>query len=172
MVSQAILGAIVGGGAAILGSFIQAWFNRQNTKDRIEAQNNREQAKFYVDQKVESLIELHEVLVECRDRISRELAGETPRASQEEYENEIWPLNKKLDIVLDKNRIFLDTRQEEKIFQANMKTLDAIEYLESFYDNSFEAPEVELSEYADITEEAMNVIKQEINEPIDNFETD
>ncbi|MFB6101404.1 MAG: hypothetical protein ABEJ73_02435 [Haloplanus sp.] len=62
MVSDAILGALVGGGAAVAGSYVQAWFNRQNTRDSIRAQHDRK--------RVEHLLQKEsEVLFDCLERM-------------------------------------------------------------------------------------------------------
>lgn len=171
MVSDAILGALVGGGLAVAGSYVQAWFNRKNAQDRIEAENQRHHAEIYAGEKVEALSRLHSNLVECRQTMSKQLGRKADDLTAEEVRGEILPLVESLQVALDRAAIFLDEDQIDTLSDAYLKVSEAGESLEATADNPRLEPSVESLELIEDTEEAMEVLRTEINRPIEKFES-
>lgn len=172
MVSEAILGAVVGGGAAVAASFVQAWFNRQNTKDRINAENQRYHAEIYAGEKVEALAQLHSKLVESRQVLSKQLGRKADDMTEEEVQKEVLSLVDSLQASLDKCTIFLDKRQVDILSDAYLRISAASEFLEAEAQGEpHRVPDVDSSELIDDTNEAMKVLEKEINKPIEKFES-
>lgn len=171
MISEAILGAIVGGGAAVAGSVVQAWFNRQNTKDRIEADKQMQKSQHYVSVKVEALTELHSSLADCRQIIGRELANGSPDMTVEEFSEEIWPLIDSLSSAIHKSGIFLDSDQQEAVFDAYMIVTEANMSIREVARGQVTECSIDTKTLAEETNKAMDVIKNEVNGPIDEFES-
>lgn len=172
MVSEGILGAMVGGTAAILASLVQAWFNRRNTEDRIEAENQRYYAESYVGEKVESLSKLHSKFIECRQVLSKQLGRKSDDMSEEDIQKEIIPLIDSLQAELDRASIFLDEEQIDELSDAYLKINIAGEFLEQEAKGGAQnITKVESGELINNTEVALEVIENEINEPIESFES-
>lgn len=174
MVSDAILGALVGGGAAVAGSFVQAYFARQNTKDRIRAQNERQQAQFFAGQKVQALAQLHSALIDCRRDIGHQLVEDGPMLSEQEVETQIWPLIRSLQTAQDRASIFLDDEQQQAVQDAFEQVNEASQYIKAAAQGGVtEGPApVAIDELAEETQKAMNVLEEEISGPIEKFESD
>lgn len=173
MVSDVVLGAIVGGGAAVAGSLVQAYFNRKNTRDLIEAQKEQQQAQFFAGEKVQALSQLHSVLVECRTQIGNQLAGDGPVMTEHDVDTQIWPLILSLQTAQDQARIFLrDNEQQQAVHDAVVEIIKAAQFIKAATKGgvSEDPAPVEMEDLAEETEKAKGVLKRELNKPIEQFE--
>lgn len=64
MVSDIVLGAVVGVGGTVVGSIVTGGISWLNTRQRIEAENLRHKAEFYVGHKVERIVDLYNAVEE------------------------------------------------------------------------------------------------------------
>ena len=180
MISEGILGAIVGGSAAAFGSFVQAWFNRQNTKDRIEAENDRRHADYYLQEKVKALSELHGALEECRQEYLHALGG-PHELDDERFESTILPKFEKYESAVARTSIFLDDKQREVLtdtvdqFKAINSSISIYLFAENRMSTLVDLDIEMITNKEDLTssvESARDVLRDEISEPVKHFESD
>lgn len=174
MVSEGIIGALVGGGFAVAGSAITGWINRQNTQDRIKADNERRRGEYYLQKKVEALMNLYAVVEETR----REYKKTADKAvygeiSQQEYD-EVVNWYHKYERAMDRAAVFLSEEQHETLLEAFNKIHDTNSFLHRKIDNPEQDSysEFGLSEYNERFDAVEEVLKDEINGPIKEFESD
>lgn len=185
MVSEAILGALVGGGAAVVGSYVQAQVNRQNTRDRIDAEREnlkvrqqaeteRRRGEYYLQKKVEALMNLYAVLAETR----REYKKTADKAvfdgiTQEEYDETI-ELYHKYEQEMDRAAVFLNDEQHETLLVAFKTIHDTNSFLNRKIDNPEQSDysEFNLGEHNDRFDAAEETLKEEIRVPIEALDTE
>lgn len=119
MVSDVVLGALVGGGAAVAGSFVQAWFARQNIKDQISAENERRRAEHILKRETDALMELYRDTEKCHT-IVQDYAStssvDSEAISPDEYYDEVKPELRSLRSSIRQNGIFLSEQEQQEHF--------------------------------------------------------
>lgn len=183
MVSGAILGAIAGGSAAVVGSLVQAWFNRQNTRDRIEAEKEhlqireqketkRRKGEFYLEKKVEILMDLYRALEESRTEYKRvaDKAG-YGGISDEEYDR-VVEQHRQYRSVMDRASAFLSEEQREILLGVSNILYDTNGYLDRArnHPDQVDYSEFMISDFNDVFNTAEEMLKQEMREPIEDIE--
>lgn len=199
MVSEAVIGALVGGGAAVAGSYVQAYFGRKNAKDQIDAQNRRREAEMYLSHKAEALKEAFEALHKATDTALQQhlivsvASGDenisTPIERDELFDmaNLVIDYREKLTVA----SIYLDDDQQETLLEAGNALMLLFGYIlskstnESFvvdFYNSFDIgwsmdgietngfDEVDINAFKSTMNNAKLTLKDEMNKPIEDFE--
>ena len=200
MVSEAVIGALVGGGAAVAGSYVQAYFGRKNAKDQIEAQNRRREAELYLAHKAEALKDAFEVLHKASDTVFQQYTMVSAANNEEEIPNPLKreDLFEMADLISEYRKkmtiasIYLDEEQQEVLIEANdalfLHSVYAISKMseeESFIfdflnrlDLERGLDELHVDELEDLDMNAFRLklnkakltLKEEMNKPIEGFE--
>ncbi|WP_254766829.1 hypothetical protein [Salinilacihabitans rarus] len=180
MVSDTVIGAVIGVSGAIIGSLVTGAFNwlstrqrmeaeRENLRIRQQAETERRRGEYYLQQKVEALMSLYAILEETR----REYKKTADKAvygeiSQEEYDDVIdW--YHKYERAMDRAAVFLSDEQHEILLEAFNKIHDTNSFLHRKVDNPKQSDysEFGLSEYNDRFNTAEEMLKEEIRGPIE-----
>jgi hypothetical protein len=66
MVSETVVGAAIGVTGAVIGSLATGAFNYLTTRQRLEAENARRHADYFLRERVDALSDLHSKLERCR----------------------------------------------------------------------------------------------------------
>jgi len=185
MLSSTVVGAIIGGGLALLGTGISelaAYLRSENTR---QTQNIRYHAEFYMDEKVNRLTNLHSILIQIRQHTGRLL--HYPKRDSD-VSGELVSRRKSLAEAIEEASIFLSDQQTAEMW-ATARIIDraSIYIMRSNANDSIsmdvEPPRLfedeDLDEFTDKDidkfmsdiENATTILKREINEPIDRFES-
>lgn len=185
MVSDTVFGAAIGVSGVVIGSFLTGAFNWLSTKQRMEAEREnlqirqeaeteRRRGEYYLQQKVEALINLYAVLEETR----REYKKTADKAvygeiSQEEYEEVIEWYNR-YERTMDRAAVFLSDEQHEILLEVFNNIHDTNSFLHRKVDNPEKSKysEFGLSEYNDRFNTAEDMLKQEIRGPIEALDAE
>lgn len=179
MVSDTVLGAIIGVSGAVIGSLLTGIFNWLSTKQRVEAEREnleiRQQAETerrrgeqYLQQKVDAMMNVYAVLEETRRKYKEtaDVAAFGP-ISQEDY-NEVIELHRSYEQAMDRAALFLTEEQHEVLLEVSKKLLDVNSFLDRHIDNPNERDysEFNLQKFNEKFDNAEEMLKDEINGPI------
>lgn len=185
MVSDTILGAVIGVSGAVVGSLLTGAFNWLSTKQRMEAEREnleirqqaeteRRRGEYYLQQKVEILMNLYAVLEETR----REYKKTADKAvygsiSQEEYD-EVIDWYHKYEKVMDRAAVFLSDEQHQNLLEVFNIIHETNSFLHRKVDNPEQSDysEFGLAEYNDRFDTAEEMLKEEIREPIEALDVE
>lgn len=185
MVQETVLVGIVGVGGTLLGAVTTGIFNwistnqriradRENLKIREQNQTDRQRGEYYLEKKVDALMDLYAVLEETRREYKR-LADQAGYGgiSQEEYSNVIDRYYE-YKRATDRAAVFLSEGEHETLLQVFSFIHDLNSYLKRSIDNSdaTEYSEFDLAEYNNRFNEAEEVLKKELNGPIEALKVD
>lgn len=180
MVSDAVLGAAIGVSGAVIGSLLTGAFNWLSTRQRMEAEREnlqirqqaetkRRKGEYYLQQKVEALMDLYAVLEETR----REYKKTADKAvygdiSQEEYD-EVIDCYHKYEQAMDNAAVFLSEEQHETLLEVFNIIHDTNSFLHRNIDNpkQDDYSEFGLSEFNARFNTAEDMLKEEIRKPIE-----
>lgn len=166
MVSEGVLGALVGATAAVLGSVVQAYFNRQNVKDRIEAEDNRKRAEFILEKEAEVLFELVESIQAMNSKIQKgrsefyDQNGELPDAEREMFDELIDDVGNSIQ----KSQPFVSTRTYSKFNELLDVYIDFISSLVEKDPSQFDN-----GEYHKVYSQTLLSIQEEMESPLIEF---
>lgn len=110
MVSETVLGGAIGVTGALLGSLLTGAFHFLSTRQQIQANTTRRRADYYLQQKVESLTELHMQLEKCHQNY-RFNWEDTPRMDEDEYKSDILEGFYDFEYAMRRVSIYLDEDQ-------------------------------------------------------------
>ncbi|MDS0296533.1 hypothetical protein [Halogeometricum luteum] len=183
MVSETVaVGLIsVGGtlGGALGGALLSGFFNLLSTRERLKEENTRQHADYFLQQKVESLAELHAQMERCY-QYYRSNWGQAHKMSEQDYEDEVLGRFHDFEYAMQRASIFLDEEQFRvmkrlrwKFQKTNTYFLNqALHFDENSSEEDFLNQDVEYNDVELIAE--MNVVREmlqgEVNEPIKYFE--
>lgn len=185
MVSDTVLGAAIGVSGAVIGSLLTGAFNWLSTRQRMEAEREnlhirlqteteRRRGEYYLQQKVEALMNLYAILEETRRKYKKTadkaVYGEI---SQEEYDEAIdW--YHKYEQAMDRAAVFLSDEQHETLLEVFNTIHDTNSFLHRKIDNPEQSDysEFGLSEYNDRFNTAEEMLKEEIRGPIEALDTE
>jgi hypothetical protein len=170
MVVELIIGAL----AAIGGSLVPAWVNRQNTKDKIRAETERRRGDYFLKQKVEVLMEVHGVLKEARREYKKKGdAAQAGAISQEDYDK-IRRIYRKYEDAMDRASVFLSEEQQNALLEVFDKLGKLNGFLYTNIDNQILADHSKfgLSEFNNQFNTAEKMLQEEIKEPVEALESD
>lgn len=179
MVSETVLGAAIGVTGAVIGSLLTGAFNWLSTKQQVEAENTRRYADYFLQEKVESLSELHAQLERCRHNYQYNWER-TLGMDEEEFRSDILGAFYDYETALGRATLFLDDQQRDAMFEA----LDAFRDANGYFDwyVRYGDPEDGLSkeppdgvefredELLNAVKGARDVLREEISEPVKYFE--
>lgn len=169
MVVEGLIGAL---GGALISGLLVGGFNYLNTSQKIEAENQRLQAEIYAEKKAETLAQLHSRFVDCRQIMNKQLGIRADDLTEEEVQTQIISRVDSLQATVDRATIFLEDEQMEAITDAYLTISGASGYLEA--ESRGEPHSVSKTDSGTLiknTEAAMEVLKEEINGPIEQFES-
>jgi hypothetical protein len=165
MVSDTVMGALVGGGVALLGSGLTAGINYYRTKQQLETENERRHAEFFLDKKVDALSEVHVNLARSYDTLG--VALQNPgEYSWSRVQDELLPKIDSLQNSISMSSIFL-TKQQESTLRSTVERYYAIADEIALLEN---VSREDLNEIHEATDKAKQTLAAEINEPIQRFE--
>lgn len=185
MVSDTVLGAVIGVSGAIIGSLLTGAFNwlstrqrmeaeRENLRIRQQAETERRKGEYYLQQKVEALMSLYAILEETR----REYKKTADKAvygeiSQEQYD-EVIDCYHKYEQAMDRAAVFLSDEQHETLLEVFNIIHETNSFLHRKIDNPEQSDysEFGLSEYNDRFNTAEEMLKEEIRGPIEALDTE
>lgn len=190
MVSTALAAA----GGAFAGSIVTGIVSYYNTRLQQERQDTRERAGFYIERKVEILTNLHERITECHSLLTPYVTHDDVNVETDELNQPIAEaqfekannLTREIRTLILKAQLYLTDEQKTELQVALMSinyALSEVGYestefetkpLEG-YQKEAEATlsefteEIELSDYYENVYMALNLIKEEVNEPIEEL---
>ncbi|MFC4452092.1 hypothetical protein [Halorussus aquaticus] len=194
MVSEAvILSGLFGVGGSVAGYLVAGWFNLKSTEKQVSAQRDqldkrlqaqeerleaqiqsedaRRRAEYYLDKKVESLIQTHSTLEETR-RTYKRIADKAGHGgiSEEDHQDAI-DLYFEYKSTVDRVSIFLDEPQHEILLDVFNILHDTNPYLSRAVKQpeNVDYREFDLAEYNDRFNEAEEMLKKEVKTPIDSL---
>lgn len=172
MVETLLAGALGILGSAI-GYGVAAWENLKTTEKQIRSEDRRRRGEYYLERKVNALMELHSTLKATRrlykfkaDRVGHE------RLPEEEYE-EVLQQFRDYERTVNDASIFLDDEQQRALTDVIGILLDANRNLSNAVNNPPESVErysFGFTEFNDRFDKAEDVLQNEIKGPIDAFE--
>lgn len=196
MVSETILlalgAALISGSSAVAASGVTAYINRQNTQDQIEAQqtqlesrlnaeDRRRRAEYYLEPKVEAMTDLYGQLHYCRYRYR--VADDMPPESMDRADlEEIIEFSRRFQVAMETASAFLSAEQNEVIEKFYGNLIEANTYFQKLVRET-QSGEWPISvddrtkemwdrmELFQLHDEAREVLKQEIYEPLRDFES-
>lgn len=173
VVSETLLGVIVGGLFTLAGSVVIGLIHYFRTQTEVRAENRQLNAELYLEQKAEALISLHETLHECHMGYIRALN----RVPSEKFDglaeiDKAVELTEEFIVARRRASIFL-TEEQEKTLEAysvmgailtrdllNECTINREDGLRSDWTSDLKAG------YEEITD----VLNEEMQKPIDELE--
>lgn len=171
MVSDTLLGAIIGVSGAIIGSLLTGLFGWLSTKQRIKAEDKRRQAEFYMENKVERLTAVHSRLIEVEQAFARTLVTIDSKKESEEYpqisnKEEIYSYITQYQFSITNATIYLDNSQA-----ANLrKVADKFWRIYDQLDDDLNIDADMRDEIIDATFEGREILEEEISEPVRQLE--
>lgn len=185
MVSDTVLGAAIGVSGAVVGSVVTGAFNWLSTKQRIEAEREnleirqqaeteRRRGEYYLEQKVEALLNVYAVLEETRREYKKTADAAVYGSISEEDYQEVVEWYRKYERAMDRASVFLTEEQHQNL----LGVLDKIHKTNSFLHRKIDNPEESsysefgLSEFNDRFNAAEDILKEEINGPIEAIDTE
>jgi hypothetical protein len=185
MVSDTVLGAAIGVSGAVIGSLLTGVFNWLSTKQRMEAEREnlhivqqaeteRRRGEYYLQQKVEALMNLYAVLEETRREYKTTADAAVYGAISEEDYQEVIDWYHKYERAMDRAAVFLTDEQHETLLEVFNKIHDSNSFLHRKVDNPKQSDysKFGLSEYNDRFNTAEEMLKEEIKEPIEALDVD
>lgn len=186
-----ILSSLLGVIGTILGFSVAGWFNLKSTNKQISAQkdqlnrrleaqqeqleaqiqseNDRRRADYYLEKKVDILINAYSTLKETR-RVYKRHADKAGQIgiSQEEYQDAVKLYNQ-YKVAIDRAAVFFEESQHEILLEVFATLHQNNSYLQRGvdYPESVEYSEFDLKEYNDKFDAAENLLKAKIKTPID-----
>lgn len=175
MVSDIVLVAFASGGSAVLASFIGAYYNRQNTKDRIDAENNRRKAEIYAPEKREALSNLHSELEKSRLEYNSPSSETRWEELPEERFEELRERAEDYEKALARASIWLDEQQIEQMREVSIKMSEFRTVIHTIIQRDAEfldsgAFAEKRMNFLDSVYEARDVLREEFYEPVKEFE--
>lgn len=185
MVSDTVLGALIGVGGAVIGSLLTGLFNWVSTKQRMnaerenleirqQAETERRRGEYYLEQKVEALMNLYAVLEETRREYKKTAdAAVYGEISQEKYDGVIdW--YHKYERAMDRAAVFLSNEQHKTLLEVFNTIHDTNAFLHQKINNPKQSDysEFGLSEFNDRFDDAEEMLKEEIKVPIEALDTE
>lgn len=165
MVSEAIIGALIGGGFAVAGSLVTSAIDYYKTKMKIESESETKHAEFLIDNKVQALSGLHRSLVDAEKALETALR-QPSQYEMNRVETDLMPAVTKFGEKVSESSVFLNHRQELVMNHAQKNFLQiAIEA--AIRETASDSLNTQLSESTRLAKEALS---SEINEPIRRFE--
>mgnify|MGYP006268070631 CR=1 FL=1 len=179
MITEGILGALVGGSFAIGGALVQGLISRKNTIDRIEAENDRRVGEYYLKQKVEVLTEYHAQLEKIFEELGvyqNQIYMDEDGITEEEFHDELTEMFNTYYHTSSRASVFLTENQEDTLSETADVLRKAHLHLQKVleldgYDDKKAVPPLwhrERQEYA--KEEARDVVKEEIQKSMRRLE--
>lgn len=176
MVSDTVLGAIIGVSGAVVGSLLTGVFNWLTTKQRIQAENNRRHAEFYMENKVERLTEIHSKLAEASEwfvaaAALKQESGKIPSDSSNSGKlspDKLRELSQSLQISISNGSIYLNDEQEAILRRTVDDLWNACSHLEN---DEKDIEEEYVMSLVDTTKTSQEVLSKEISEPIEKLES-
>lgn len=165
MVSDTILGALIGGGFAALGTLLSSSINYVKERQKMKHNSVSRYAERLIEKKLESLSSLHSSLVKAEEAINDGIRN-TDSYDIDRVNNEIEPVVEEFEKQASSSSIFLNKKQQ-KIILSTVKTYYAICIQIS---EKEKLPESSGSDMIKITNSAKSVLSDEVNGPIKEFE--
>lgn len=186
MVSDVVASGVVAIIAGAAGYAIAGWVNLKSTTKqieaqekrldtRIEAENRQRRADYYIEQKVNGLMQLYSAMKQVRREYKRKADVSSYQGiTKEEYEELIATFDE-YESAMDRGAIFLDDEQQEKLLDvlhvlmaANGHFSDAMDNLE--YVEQYDFGEYGLSDFNDRFNAAEEMLQEEMKGPIDHLD--
>lgn len=173
MVVETVLAGVFGVVGSVVGYGVAAWANIQSTERQIESENRRRRGEYFLERKVEALMELHSTLKTTRRKykFKADKVGEV-QLSQEEVD-ELMEQFREYEQVKNEAGIFLDDDQQRTLAEVVGILLDVNNNLYNAVNNppdSVERYAFGFNEFNVKFDEAEEVLKEEVKGPIDAFE--
>lgn len=173
MVSDAVLGALVGGGAGVLGAGITAVLSWFTTTKRIDSTNKRRRAEFYWEREAESLTNLHSKLEECHRTITSHSDPHEEKSyiPKETHEDEVLSTIEAFRTALRRDGIYLSEENHDTLNEALGQFYRSTNSIDWGFDSDDKRKELkELDLMAEKYSKAKRALQEQINEPIEEFE--
>lgn len=182
MVSDVVLGTILGAMIALVGTSIQSYVNWRQTRHKTDEANKRRRAEFYLEKKVDSLVEYHSnltIFIEEIEVVKNRV--ESGNLTREEFDGEFTDLFNSYHNSMAQATAFLTEEQTETLGDTVVKFREGIAYIEEKLeglDRDDDEEEEELYFFHDWDredqlesfEKAKRVVEEEINDGISGLE--
>lgn len=178
MVADTVWLAIASGGSAVTAAGVTAYINRLNTKDRIQEETDRQHGEFYLEKKVETLIDFLsalQLLEEINIYRKRAYASDL---TMEEYEETVIPQVNDFHRAMARTRAFLTEEQYSRVNETYQPLRTACDHIVWSIENDIIDPDSWTGESVSWNEEelietidaAEGVIRSEIQTGLSAFE--
>lgn len=190
MVSDIVLGSLIGGGFSVVGYIAAGLINHASTKRRIEAdkdrlrirqdnENERRRAEFFLGEKVDALTTLYRDLEKAkRCYLSRGDEAENNPIS-EDVVSEVLSAYRSFEESMDYASLFLDEDQYETVMAFFVELMDANSMFQWWVNNPnagySDIPDRrtwDRGEFLRTYDDAREALKDEVAEPIRQFESE
>lgn len=175
-----VVDIVIGAGAALAGSVVQTLISRQNTKDIIDAENDRRLADLYLENKVDVLTEFNSKLWEARDWIAVSLVAANVRGFEDNGEimidergmeivnvqTDLYPLIRDFQRLHSEASLYLDEDINDEIADCVGEFWEALAKL-SNQDGILEG---DIDNIIKVTENIRESLQKEISGPIERIE--
>lgn len=173
MVWDVVLAAAFGGFA---GSGVQAWVSRINAEKQIEAQDDRRVGEFYLQEKVETLIEYHTELERFVEEIRLyQNSAYGDELTEEEWSENVAEIYNSYHKSLTRAAIFLSESQHETLDETLEPFQEATEHVKESISKDLlillAEDEWNYEEVVDAFLDAREVVKGEIQDGINRLES-
>lgn len=181
MVADTVWVALASGGAAVAASGVTAYINRQNTKDRLQVENERRRAEYFLKPKVEALTNLYKEMYNCRHLYQR-MADKRSMGLDQTDMNQIDIAYMDFQEALDAASPYLSDDQLETVEEFRSQLVGANTYFLAINENTesghiptdvpdHDEEQWDRWEFFEAHEEARDAVKAELAEPIEQFES-
>lgn len=179
---SAIIPGAIGVIGAIAGSIVTGEYQIRRTKAQQSSENKRRHAEIYADKKVQALSDLNQSMVDFHQTYRHLEDADTDQSSyrepnEEMYRNGIQQEHQNFIRILNRAVIFLNEGQTESLRRLShyMSKIDEDMHLR-FIDGVSEPEGVnkfnfdDWEDYNRLRKEAQNILREEIAQPVNNFE--
>lgn len=171
MVFETVVSAAPGG---LLGSGALGYLNLRATRVQMRAERATTRGEYYLERKVEALIDVQSELKCARREYKRhaDKAGHSEEGiSQAEYDELIEVFDDYREAI-DEASIFLDEDQFETLLEIDLAIRDTHRFLKKAVDYPTETDysEFDLAEFNDRFDAGEEMLKAEVKEPVDQLD--
>ena len=181
MISDTVLGAAVGVSGAVIGSLLTGAFNWLTTRQQVESQDDRRVGEFYLEKKVEALMEYHTQLDHFMNKVDIYKArAYNSEMSKDVASDDLIELFNSYDKSLHRVIVFLDTEQQKILEETIGPFRNSVTHVNTFtIEGMSPRPEDQNKWEAELHpvvekkgQEAQEVVKQEIQQGLNRLESE